>query len=102
MSDITAPLLKDNEPVKPESLKLEDVVQDEEVKENKEKQEEKEPPYSVRNEISFFYKRGIPLALSCFLEWGIPPWYFFFFTLLQSLRGCRNDSKKYRCCRVCT
>ena len=85
MSDITAPLLKDKEPAKPESLKLEDVVQDEAEKENDEKKEEKEPPYSIRNEISFFFKRGIPLGLSSLLEWGVPPWYFFYFILLQSL-----------------
>ena len=78
MSDITAPLLKDKEPAKPESLKLEDVVQDEAEKENDGKKEEKEPPYSIRNEISFFFKRGIPLGLSSLLEWGVPPWYLMF------------------------
>jgi len=31
-------------------------------------------PYSFRNEVRFFFEKGIPLGLSSFLEWGAPPW----------------------------
>ena len=53
---------------------LEDVVKDD-VKIKEGKKEKKEPPYSLRNEICFFYKRGIPLGLSSLLQWGIPSMY---------------------------
>jgi len=33
------------------------------------------PPYSFRNEVRFFFGKGIPLCLSAFLEWGAPPWF---------------------------
>jgi hypothetical protein len=33
-----------------------------------------EPPYSVRNEVRFFFAKGVPLGLSSVLEWGVPPW----------------------------
>jgi len=33
------------------------------------------PPYSFRNEVRFFFGKGIPLCLSSFLEWGAPPWF---------------------------
>jgi len=33
-----------------------------------------EAPYSVRNELRFFFHRGVPLGLSAVLEWGVPPW----------------------------
>eukprot|EP00966_Prymnesium_polylepis_P146341 3379975-Prymnesium_polylepis.1 len=32
-----------------------------------------EPPFSLRNEISFFLNKGIPLGLSTVLESGVPP-----------------------------
>lgn len=34
---------------------------------------EEQPPYSLRNEVRFFFAKGLPLGLSSFLEWGIPP-----------------------------
>ena len=61
---------------------LEDVVKDD-VETQK---GEKELPYSLRNEICFFFKRGIPLGLSSLLQWGIPSMYFtlVFLQLLNS------------------
>ena len=32
-----------------------------------------EPPYSVRNEVCYFFRVGAPLGLSAALEWGFPP-----------------------------
>ena len=33
-----------------------------------------ESTYSVKNEISFFFSKGLPLGLSALFEWGLPPW----------------------------
>jgi hypothetical protein len=33
-----------------------------------------EPPYSVRNEVEYFFRKGVPLGLAATLEWGAPPW----------------------------
>ena len=30
--------------------------------------------FSFWNEVSFFFRKGIPLGLSSILEWGVPPW----------------------------
>ena len=35
--------------------------------------EEQQPPYSVRNEIHFFFSQGVPLGLATVLELGAPP-----------------------------
>eukprot|EP00808_Paulinella_micropora_P005806 g55091.t1 len=55
-------------------------TKEEEEKEEKEEEEEgnvdqveDEPPYSPRNEVSYFLKQGVPLGLSAVLEWGLPP-----------------------------
>ena len=40
----------------------------------KRNEEEEVPPYSFRNDVSFFFRKGIPLGLSSTLEWGLPPW----------------------------
>jgi len=32
-------------------------------------------PYSVRNELRYFFGKGIPLCLSAFMKWGAPPWF---------------------------
>jgi len=88
MSEIAAPLLQESEATKPTPLVLKDVLLQEDDKhhqengqdkggdqEKEESKHKKEPPYSVCNEISFFFNRGIPLGLSSLLEWGIPPWF---------------------------
>lgn len=31
------------------------------------------PPFSVAAEIRLFFRQGVPLVLSSFLEWGVPP-----------------------------
>ena len=38
-----------------------------------------EPPYSIRNEVSFFFKKGLPLGAAALLEWGFPPLMTMFF-----------------------
>lgn len=32
-----------------------------------------EPPYSLRNEIKYFFGKGLPLGAASLLDWGIPP-----------------------------
>jgi len=32
-------------------------------------------PYSLSNELSFFFRKGLPLALSSLMKWGAPPWF---------------------------
>eukprot|EP00808_Paulinella_micropora_P022150 g11928.t1 len=51
----------------------EEKEEEEEEEEGKVDQVEDEPPYSPRNEVSYFLKQGVPLALSAVLEWGLPP-----------------------------
>ena len=91
MSEIKAPLLQDSESSRPTPLVLKDVLLEEDDKHHQENgqneegdqkkddaqesKHKKEPPYSVCNEVKFFFNRGIPLALASLLEWGIPPWY---------------------------
>lgn len=36
--------------------------------------EEEVPPYSFQTDVTFFFRKGIPLGLSSTLEWGLPPW----------------------------
>ena len=36
-------------------------------------------PYSLRNEMRFFFGQGVPLCLSAILEWGAPPLITMFF-----------------------
>jgi Na+-driven multidrug efflux pump len=36
-------------------------------------------PYSLRNEVRFFFGQGVPLCLSALLEWGAPPLITMFF-----------------------
>lgn len=102
MSEITETLLQENEPPKPAALVLKDVLlqKDDEDYQGKEpskgggqekgkgeeSKQKKEPPYSVCNEIKFFFNRGIPLGLASLLEWGIPPW----FTMIMA--GRTRDS----------
>ena len=99
MSEITEPLLQENEPPKPAALVLKDVLlqKDDEDYQGKEpskgggqekgkgeeSKQKKEPPYSVCNEIRFFFNRGIPLGLASLLEWGIPPWYSLHYAMLR-------------------
>ena len=66
MKAFKAPLLEENKPASPTLIQLEDVVQATEVTQNK------EAAHSVRNEICFFFKKGLPLGLASVLEWGIP------------------------------
>jgi Na+-driven multidrug efflux pump len=40
---------------------------------NRQSSVQDEPPYSVRNELTYFFKKGLPLGLSATLEWGVPP-----------------------------
>ena len=56
--------------------------------------EEEILPYSFHNDVSFFFRKGIPLGLSSTLEWGLPPWASMIFAghthnseLLQSAYG---------------
>lgn len=37
------------------------------------------PPYSPRNELHFFFSKGLPLCMSAMLEWGAPPLVAIFF-----------------------
>ena len=37
--------------------------------------EDKVLPYSLSNEVIFFFREGIPVGLSSFLKWGAPPWF---------------------------
>ena len=36
-------------------------------------------PYSLRNEVRFFFGQGVPLCASAVLEWGAPPLITMFF-----------------------
>lgn len=40
---------------------------------------DEQPPFSLQNEVRFFFSKGLPLGLSSFLEWGLPPLFAMYF-----------------------
>ena len=62
---MNSPLLLEDESVEEERLEV--------PKLNRQSSVMDEPPYSVRNELRYFFKKGLPLGLSATLEWGVPP-----------------------------
>ena len=67
MKKFKTPLLEKTKGASPKLVRLENVV----LKAT-EVIQKKELPHSVRNEICFFFRRGLPLGLASILEWGIP------------------------------
>jgi len=43
------------------------------TREDRNEDEDDEPPYSARTELCIFFCQGVPLCLAAILEWGAPP-----------------------------